>query len=76
MTSIVLAFGKKLLKYVVALAAALATISGCVAAIQWGGSTVGFFSIALIGTFVLGCILTAALLHARGSARPPSRGDG
>jgi hypothetical protein len=71
MTSVVLAFGKKLLKYVVVVAAALATISGCVAAIQWGITAVGPIPIALIGMFVLGCILTAALIHARGSARSP-----
>jgi hypothetical protein len=71
MTSSVLTFAKKILTYVAALGALLATISGCVQAIEWGTKTIGVVPVAMIGTFVLGCILTAAVMHARSPRSTP-----
>jgi hypothetical protein len=63
----VLVFAKKIAAYVAAVAATLATISGCIAAVEWGTATIGIVTVGMIGTFVLGCVLTAAVIHARDS---------
>ena len=56
----------KVIKYVIALAAVMATIAGCERAIAIGTDTFGIVPVALVGTFVLGCIITAAVIHSRG----------
>jgi hypothetical protein len=69
MTSMVIAFLKKLGTYIAIVVGALGALSGSVAAIQWGIGAVGLVPLGLVGTFVLGCMLTAAVIHARGPAR-------
>ncbi|MDA0163149.1 hypothetical protein OM076_22940 [Solirubrobacter ginsenosidimutans] len=65
MTSTILTFAKKIVTYVTALCVLMATASGCVQAVQWGTKTIGVVPVAMIGMFVLGCIVTAAVMHAR-----------
>jgi hypothetical protein len=67
MTSMVIAFLKKLGTYIAIVVGALGALSGSVAAIQWGIGAVGLVPLGLVGTFVLGCMLTAAVIHARGA---------
>jgi hypothetical protein len=55
----------KMIKYVIAVAAILATVSGCVRAVELGVRAVGIPPVALVGSFVLGCIVTAAILLSR-----------
>lgn len=73
MTGVVQACLLKVAAYVAAVAIVLATVSGCVQAIQLGTNTIGTVPVALIGTFVFGCIVTAAVMHMR-RPPPPSAG--
>src|SRR4051812_43843668 len=63
------------LTYVVVSCGLLATASGCVQAVEWGTKTIGVVPVAMIGTFVLGCILTAAMMHARSPGSTPPAPD-
>jgi hypothetical protein len=75
MTPAFLEFAKRIISYGIALCVALATLGGCVRAIEWAIATVGVIPVALIGTFVLGCVVTAALIHARQRAAAPGSPD-
>lgn len=55
----------KIIKYVIAVAAILATVSGCERAIGIGVDAFGIVPVALAGAFALGCITTAAILLSR-----------
>ena len=66
MTSTVFAFVERIAVYIAGIAATLATVSGCVAAVERGTETFGAIPVALGGMFMLGgCIVTAATMHAR-----------
>lgn len=55
----------KIVKYTIAVAAILATASGCVRAVEFGITVFGIVPMALAGAFALGCIVTAAVLLSR-----------
>jgi len=70
-TSLLVKVATKIATYVGGIAAILAMISGCIAAVDWATHTFGTMPVALVGVFSLGCILTAAIIHARGPAGTP-----
>ena len=55
----------KIMKYTIAVAAILATASGCVRAVELGVKVFGIVPVALTGAFALGCIVAAAVLLSR-----------
>ncbi len=55
----------KIIKYVIAVAAILATVSGCARAVELAVDAFGIGPVALAGAFILGCIMTAAVLLSR-----------
>ena len=63
------AFVKAIGLMVASLAGVLATVSGCVAAVDWASATLGSLAIVGIFSFLGGCVVTHAVHQAVGAAR-------